>query len=162
MIQPCCSGIVPHFTRPPFFFLSSPQSESQNISSASSAAHERPRSPFLALRKHTHDLKSGKTQSRVSKQVGKINDSTFHAKNTRHQNAGKTDREISWVNSAFEPVREGEKGKGKQENAGLRSKRMNKCVRPALFHVDEEWEGDRRSTCTVVDTSKKFEKKEER
>jgi hypothetical protein len=40
-------------------------------------------------KENTHELKLEKKQSKVSNQVGKINDSTFRAKNIRHQNAGK-------------------------------------------------------------------------
>ena len=60
-------------------------------------------------KENTHELKLEKKQSKASKQVGKINDSTFRAKNIRHQNAGKAGREISSVNPAFEQVRERER-----------------------------------------------------
>src|SRR5882762_7000529 len=63
MIQPVVRVSPPVLPVRPFF-LSSLQSESQNISSA---AHERPRSPFLAQRNHTHELKLEKKQSKVSK-----------------------------------------------------------------------------------------------
>jgi hypothetical protein len=107
----------------------------------------------------THELKLEKKQSKVSKQVGKINDSTFHAKNIRHQNAGKTGREISSVNPAFEQARERERGgEARKRRTPIQKDEQMRSPRP--FPVNEEWESDRRNTCTAADTSPKKKTKE--
>src|SRR5882762_9177525 len=84
MIQPVVRVSPPVLPVRPFF-PSSLQSESQNISSA---PHERPRSSFLAQRKHTHELKSEKKQQ--SKQRQHVPREKYSA-----PKCGKTGREIS-------------------------------------------------------------------
>jgi hypothetical protein len=107
----------------------------------------------------THELKLEKKQSKVSKQVGKINDSTFRAKNNRHQNAGKTGREISSVDPAFEQARERERGgEARKRRTPIQKDEQMRSPRP--FPVNEEWESDRRNTCTAADTPLKKKTKE--